>query len=64
MRFALRDIAEQVDALETEACYALGTIDELNAIVLGLQRQRDDALLQYKLIIALFGLPDFRHDQA
>ncbi|MEP7288097.1 MAG: hypothetical protein ABI947_20270 [Chloroflexota bacterium] len=63
MRFALRDIEQKVDLLETEACCALVTLDEMNEIALTLREQRDEAIRQYEVILSLFGLPNMGSDQ-
>ena len=58
MHFALRDIAQQVDAIETEACCVVVTLEEMNELVLKLCQQRDEAIHQYNVLLALFGLPN------
>ncbi|MEP7289839.1 MAG: hypothetical protein ABI947_29160 [Chloroflexota bacterium] len=57
MTFALRDIDEQVDAIETEVWCVVVALDNMNEVVARLSHQRDEAMRQYNTLLSLFGLP-------
>jgi hypothetical protein len=64
MRHALTAIDTRLSAIETEVCCLVGTVDRLHTIALKLLEQRDEALRQRDLLIALTGLTEYGTDQA
>ena len=56
MRAALKKIDKTVDAIEGEMLYLTGALDRLEAIAAKLLEQRDEALRQRDLLIAVSGL--------
>jgi hypothetical protein len=63
MRCALQEIDNRLSAIETEVCCLVGTTDRLQAIAMKLMEQRDEALRQRDLLIAVSGLREYG-DQA
>ena len=59
MRHALKDIDKSVTAIEGEASYLTGELKRLRLIASTLLKQRDEALRQRDLLIALCGLPEY-----
>ncbi len=59
MRCALQEIDNRLSAIETEVCCLVGTADRLHAIALKLMEQRDEALRQRDLLIAVSGLREY-----
>jgi hypothetical protein len=53
MRAALKDIYSRVDDIETEFAYLSSTTNYLNAIALKLLEQRDEAVRQRDMLLAL-----------
>jgi hypothetical protein len=63
MRCALREIDDRLSAIETEVCCLAGTADRLHAIAMKLMEQRDEALRQRDLLIAVSGLREYGDPQ-
>ena len=59
MRAALKKIGKTVDAIEGEVQYLTGALDRLEAIAAKLLEQRDEALRQRDLLIAVSGLREY-----
>lgn len=59
MRCALREIEEHLSAIETEVSCVVGAVDRLHAILRKLMEQRDEALRQRDLLIAVSGLHEY-----
>ncbi len=59
MRCALQEIDSRLSAIETEVSCLVGTTDRLHAIALKLMEQRDEALRQRDLLIAVSGLREY-----
>jgi hypothetical protein len=59
MRHALTDIDKSVTAIECEVWYLSGALDRLQAIATKLLEQRDEALRQRDLLIAVSGLYEY-----
>jgi hypothetical protein len=53
MRFALRDIEDRVSAIESEADYLACALDRFQEMVEKLAEQRDSALRQRDLLLAM-----------
>ncbi|MEP7287021.1 MAG: hypothetical protein ABI947_14795 [Chloroflexota bacterium] len=53
MTVALKDIDLQVDAIATEAACLMGTVESLQAVAAKLRDQRDEAIHQRDLLLAL-----------
>jgi hypothetical protein len=62
MRCALKDIDQSVTAIECEVWYLSGALDRFQAIVAKLLEQRDEALRQRDLLIAVSGLREYGDD--
>lgn len=62
MRYALKDIDKSVTAIEGEVWYLSGALDRLQAIAAKLLEQRDEALRQRDLLIAVSGLREYGDD--
>jgi hypothetical protein len=62
MRHALKDIDKSVTAIECEVWYLSGALDRLQAIAAKLLEQRDEALRQRDLLIAISGLREYGDD--
>jgi len=56
MRYALTDIDKAVTAIECETWYLSGALDRFQTIAAKLLEQRDEALRQRDLLIAVSGL--------
>ena len=56
MRIALKEIDDRLNAIETEVSCLVGSIDRFHAIALKLMEQRNEALRQRDLLIAVLGL--------
>ncbi|MEP7284853.1 MAG: hypothetical protein ABI947_03690 [Chloroflexota bacterium] len=54
MTIALKDIDSQVDAIETQAICLLGAVESLHSIAARLLEQRDEAIRQRNLLVALY----------
>ncbi len=63
MRCALQEIDNRLGAIETEVSCLVGTTDRLRAIALKLMEQRDEALRQRDLLIAVSGLREYGDQQ-
>jgi hypothetical protein len=59
MRHALKDIDQSVTAIEYEVWYLSGALDRLQSIAAKLRDQRDEALRQRDLLIAISGLREY-----
>ena len=59
MRLALKAIRQQVDALEDEVYGLHYTAASLNRIAIRLREQRDEALRQRDLLVAVTGLTEY-----
>ena len=59
MRHALKDIDQSVTAIECEVWYLSSALDRLQAIAAKLLEQRDEALRQRDLLIAVSGLREY-----
>jgi hypothetical protein len=59
MRHALKDIDQNVTAIECEVSYLTGELQRLRLIASTLLKQRDEAVRQRDLLIALCGLPEY-----
>ena len=62
MRYALKDIDKSVTAIEGEVWYLSGALDRFQAIAVALLQQRDEALRQRDLLIAVSGLREYGDD--
>jgi len=62
MRYALKDIDQSVTAIECEVWYLSGALDRLQTIAAKLLEQRDEALRQRDLLIAVSGLREYGDD--
>jgi hypothetical protein len=62
MRHALKDIDKSVTAIEGEVWYLSGALDRLQSIAAKLLEQRDEALRQRDLLIAVSGLYEYGSD--
>src|SRR5438105_3643243 len=62
MRHALKDIDKSVTNIEYEVWYLSGALDRLQAIAAKLLEQRDEALRQRDLLIAVSGLREYGDD--
>jgi hypothetical protein len=62
MRHALKGIDQSVTAIECEVWYLSGALDRLQAIAAKLLAQRDEALRQRDLLIAVSGLREYGDD--
>ena len=62
MRHALKDIDTSVTAIECEVWYLSGALDRLQALAAKLLEQRDEALRQRDLLIAVTGLLEYGDD--
>ncbi len=63
MRCALQQIDSRLSAIETEVSCLVGTADRLQAFALKLMEQRDEALRQRDLLIAVSGLREYGDQQ-
>jgi septal ring factor EnvC (AmiA/AmiB activator) len=59
MRHALKRIDKTVNAIEDEVRYLTGALDRLEGIAAKLLEQRDEALRQRDLLIAVSGLREY-----
>ena|SRR5258708_5219954 len=62
MRHALKDIDQSVTAIECEVWYLSGALDRFQKIAAKLLEQRDEALRQRDLLIAVSGLREYGDD--
>ncbi len=62
MRHALKDIDKSVTAIEGEVWYLSGALDRFQALAAKLLEQRDEALRQRDLLIAISGLREYGDD--
>ncbi len=62
MRHALTDIDKSVTAIECEVSYLTGELQRLRLITSTLLKQRDEALRQRDLLIAISGLREYGDD--
>jgi hypothetical protein len=62
MRHALKDIDKSVTAIECEVWYLSGALDRFQKIAAKLLEQRDEALRQRDLLIAISGLREYGND--
>lgn len=62
MRHALKDIDKSVTAIEGEVSYLTGELQRLRIIASTLLKQRDEALRQRDLLIAISGLREYGDD--
>jgi len=62
MRHALKDIDKNVTAIEGEVGYLTGELQRLRLIASTLLKQRDEALRQRDLLIAISGLREYGDD--
>jgi hypothetical protein len=62
MRHALKDLDKSVTAIECEVSYLTGELQRLRLIASVLLKQRDEALQQRDLLIAISGLREYGDD--
>ena len=62
MRHALKDIDTNLTAIEGEVSYLTGELQRLRLIASTLLKQRDEALRQRDLLIAISGLREYGDD--
>lgn len=62
MRYALKDIDKSVTAIEGEVWYLSGALDRFQTIAAKLLHQRDEALRQRDLLIAVSDLYEYGDD--